>query len=121
MGPVSLSLRAFTSAHLKDSVLHQKSTFSILHYHLYKTPTSVHLFSHLFYLNNQFSQLFYYFLQLTHFTNFNTRALSLSTIFSDFLLSLFYLSIPTLSLSVYLSPYPFLYLSSLSSHGRSIS
>ena len=61
--------------------------FSILHINFYKILTSVHLLCHLFYLNNQFSQFFYYFPQLTPI---HTRALSLSIpIFSKMLLSLY--------------------------------
>ena len=36
----------------------KKLTFSILHAHFYKTPTSVCLFYHLFYLNNHFPHFF---------------------------------------------------------------
>ena len=61
--------------------------FSILHINFYKILTSVHLLCHLFYLNNQFSQFFYYFPQLTPI---HTCALSLSLpIFFDLLLSLY--------------------------------
>ena len=42
-----------------------KKTFSILHTHFYKTPTSVCLFYHLFYLNNNISLIFYYIKQTT--------------------------------------------------------
>ena len=31
------------------SILHKKPTFSILHYHFYKTPTSIYLLYTLFY------------------------------------------------------------------------
>ena len=45
--------RATASALLKDSVYFtQKLTFSILHHHFYKTPTSVHLLHTIFYINN---------------------------------------------------------------------
>ena len=61
--------------------------FSILHINFYKILTSVHLLCHLFYLNNQFSQFFYYFPQLTPI---HTCTLSLSLpIFFDLLLSLY--------------------------------
>ena len=43
----------------------KKHTFSILHTHFYKTPTSVYLFYHLFYLNNNISLIFYYIKQTT--------------------------------------------------------
>ena len=70
--------------------------FSILHIHFYKTPTLVYLFYHHFYFNNQFSQIFYYFSQLSLL---HTCALSLFTLF--FLICC--------SLSLYLSLYPSLY------------
>ena len=41
-----------------------KKTFSILHTYFYKTPTSVCLFYHLFYLNNRFPHFHYYLSQL---------------------------------------------------------
>ena len=40
------------------SILHQKSTFSILHNQFYKTPTSVHLLFTIFHINNIF--IFFY-------------------------------------------------------------
>ena len=43
----------------------KKHNFSILHTHFYKTPTSVYLFDHLFYLNNNISLIFYYIKQTT--------------------------------------------------------
>ena len=39
--------------------------FSILHTHFYKTSTSIYLFYHLFYLNNNISLIFYYIKQTT--------------------------------------------------------
>ena len=39
--------------------------FSILHIHFYKILTSVYLFYHLFYLNNNISLIFYYIKQTT--------------------------------------------------------
>ena len=39
--------------------------FSILHIHFYKTPISIYVFYHLFYLNNNISLILYYILQTT--------------------------------------------------------
>ena len=48
-------LRASTSVRvLYTPIFTLKTYFSILHTHFYKTPTSIHLFYHLFYLNNHF-------------------------------------------------------------------
>ena len=44
----------------------KKLTFSILHAHFYKTPTSVCLFYHLFYLNNHFSHFFFIIFHWSH-------------------------------------------------------
>ena len=80
--------------------------FFILHHHFYKTPTSVHLFYHLSYLNNQVSLVFYYF-PPNPYTRLLTRFPSSCILFSDFSLSL-------LSLSLWvISPYP---VSPLSTH-----
>ena len=39
------TVRVSTPARVNlSSILHEKDTFSILHYHIFKTPTSVHLF-----------------------------------------------------------------------------
>ena len=43
----------------------KKHTFSILHIHFYKILTSIYLFYHLFYLNNNISLIFYYIKQTT--------------------------------------------------------
>ena len=39
--------------------------FFILHIYFYKIPTSIYLFYHLFYLNNNISLIFYYIKQIT--------------------------------------------------------
>ena len=44
------------------SILQEKPIFSFLHTNFYKTPTSVCLFYHLFYLKNHFPHFFYYFI-----------------------------------------------------------
>ena len=44
------------------SILQEKPIFSFLHTNFYKTPISVCLFYHLFYLKNHFPHFFYYFI-----------------------------------------------------------
>ena len=83
------------SNHISQCILHihfytENLLFFILYIHFYKIPTSVHLFYHLFYLNNQFSQFFLLFLSTNSFTYARSLSLSLSLpIFSDLLLSLY--------------------------------
>ena len=61
-------IRATASSYLKHSIYStHKIYFFILHYYFYKTPISIHLFYHLFYLNNNNFLIFYYIKQIiTH-------------------------------------------------------
>ena len=47
------------------SILHYRTYFFYFTHSFYKTPISVYLFYHLFYLNNNISLIFYYIKQTT--------------------------------------------------------
>ena len=66
----------------------KKPTVSILHTYFYKTPTSVCLFYHLFYLNNHFS---YFFFIISHRSHHLTKLSKISQTLSISLFSTFFL------------------------------
>ena len=71
------------------SILQEKPTFSILHTNFYKTPTSVCLFYHIFYLNNHFLTFFIISHWSHHLTKLSKISLTLSiSLFFPFFLFL---------------------------------
>ena len=96
------------SNHISSCILHvhfytKNLLFLILHINFYKTLISVYLFYHLFYLNNKFSQIFYYFPQLTPI---HTCALSLS-LYPFFLICCSLYTHLSTSISIFESTLPF--------------